>query len=489
MTTTGEDSNTNRRMRAVLSLVLGSLLLAPALFGQRPGVAPARLSKLNVVALDAQGQPVTGLRSADFQVFEDGKPRDIAFFRFTGDRALLSKPGPHEYSNRTAAVQPVTAILIDLLNGSIMNASILSGEVADALKNLESSEGLYLYILTPRGELYPIHPLPKAGAGVAPAGDPWTRDIAPALQGALKDLVHLQPVDNREIKVVFELTVNALRDLGSQLGQISGRKNLVWLTRGIPITGYSIAAQSRLDFTKPLRGLGQELEQARIVVYAVEQSTAGAPIAPERAEAFEALTGITGGRESSSDRAGAAIQQAIADSRANYEIAYYSAPLNADGKYHKVRVTCANKDARLQTKLGFYAVATAAPGNPAETAAGSPFDATEIRLRASISPDPVNAKNMRFEIHFDPADLLPRPAPDRDSRSVYVMFAAYDEAQKQPSRPMVDSLTPEEFEAATHSEAGLRYAVPIEQAIRKVRVIVYDAELGAAGSVSIPIQR
>jgi hypothetical protein len=69
------------------------------------------------------------------------------------------------------------------------------------------------------------------------------------------------------------------------------------------------------------------------------------------------------------------------------------------------------------------------------------------------------------------------------------MFAAYDEALKQPSRPIVDSLTAEEFEAATHGEAGLRYAVPIEPAIRKVRVIVYDAELGAVGSVTVPIQR
>ena len=163
---------------------------------------------------------------------------------------------------------------------------------------------------------------PKTGAEVAPAAEPWTRDLAPTLQAALKDLVHLKPVDNREIKVTFELTVNALRDLGSQMAQISGRKNLVWLTQGLPITGYSIAAQMRLDFTKPLQGLGQELEQAQIALYTVEQSASGAPIQPERAQAFETLTGITGGRESSGDRAGKAIQQAIADSRANYEMAY-----------------------------------------------------------------------------------------------------------------------------------------------------------------------
>jgi VWFA-related protein len=482
---TGDD------MRLLL-VMLGGLLLSPIAFPAERGTREplARLSKLNVAALDAQGQPVTGLSAADFQLFEDGKPRDIAFFRFTGDRPLLPQPGPHEYSNRAGAAQPVTVILIDLLNQAVMNGSIVTGEVAEALKHLESSDGLYLYILTPRGELYPIHPFPKTGAEVAPAAEPWTRDLAPTLQAALKDLVHLKPVDNREIKVTFELTVNALRDLGSQMAQISGRKNLVWLTQGLPITGYSIAAQMRLDFTKPLQGLGQELEQAQIALYTVEQSASGAPIQPERAQAFETLTGITGGRESSGDRAGKAIQQAIADSRANYEMAYYPASQKLDGRYHKLRVVCGNKDVHLQTTLGFYAVAPpVSPASLAETAAGSPFDATGIRLRASISPDPVYARNMRFEIHVDPADLLPRPAPDHDSGNVFVMFAAYDEALKQPSRPIVDSLTAEEFEAATHGEAGLRYAVPIEPAIRKVRVIVYDAELGAVGSVTVPIQR
>jgi len=482
-------------------LAISGLLLAPALLGQRTGMAAlpgergtqhaplARLNKLNVAALDAQGQPMTGLSAADFHLFEDGKPRDIAFFRFAGVRPLLPKPGPHEYSNAGAA-QPVTVILIDLLNEAIMNGSIVSGEVADALRHVESSDGLYLYILTPRGELYPIHPFPKPGAEPTPAAEPWTRDLTPTLQAALKDLVHLKPVDNREIKVTFELTVNALRDLGSQMAQISGRKNLVWLTQGVAITGYSIAAQMRLDFTKPLQGLGQDLEQAQIALYTVEQSASGAPIEPERAQAFETLTGITGGRESSGDRAAAAIQQAIADSRANYEIAYYPAALKLDGKYHKIRVVCGNKDVHLQTTLGLYAVAPpVSPASLAERAAGSPLDSTGIRLRASMSPDPVSAKNMRFEIHVDPADLLPRPAADHDRGSVFVMFAAYDEAWKQPSRPIVDSLTPEEFEAATHGAAGLRYAVPIEPAIRTVRVIVCDAELGAVGSVTIPIER
>jgi hypothetical protein len=143
-------------------------------------IQPAKLVKLNVVALDAQGQPATGLHNTDFQLQEDGKPRDIAFFRFTGGQPLPAKPEPGEYSNRAGATSHATVVLIDLLNDRLMSDSTIGREITDALKNLESSEGLYLYFLTPRGDLYPVHPLPKFDTAMTPDAEPWTRNIAPA---------------------------------------------------------------------------------------------------------------------------------------------------------------------------------------------------------------------------------------------------------------------------------------------------------------------
>ena len=462
----------------------------------------APLHRLNVAALDAQGHPATGLRSADFRLLEDGKPRDIAFFRFTGDQDPPAKPGEGEYSNRAAARHP-TVILIDLLTDRILSDWVIGQEVADALKNTESSEDLYLYILTARGELYPIHPLPKPDTETMPAAEPWTRNIAPMLQGALRRLAGRRPVDDRDIQVRFDLTVNALRDLASRMAQISGRKNLVWVTHGNPIAGYSISGQSVVDFTNPLRWLCEELERAQIVMYPVEQSMAGAgaAVGTQSAEFLEEFTGITGGRLYSSDRAGAAIRQARTDSRANYQIAYYPGPLNLDGKHHKIRVICGRKGVHLQTEAGFYAVApVVSPGHLAanalrsrelplevETASHSPFDAVEIGIRASVSPDPIDA--MLFQIHIDTADLLPRPARDPAAGKVWVAFVCYGEGPKPVAHPGLVSLTTEQLAAAKDGEIEVRYTMPLQQALRKVRAIVFDAELGAAGSVTIPIQR
>ncbi len=464
-------------------------------------IQPAKRVKLNVVALDAQGQPATGLHNTDFQLQEDGKPRDITFFRFTGGQPLPAKPEPGEYSNRAGATSHATVVLIDLLNDRLMSDSTIGREITDALKNLESSEGLYLYFLTPRGDLYPIHPRPKPDTTVAPAAEPWTRALAPMVQTAIKELFGLKPVDDRDIKVRFDLTVKALGELGGQMGEISGRKNLVWVTHGVPIYGYSLSGQGRLDFTNPLRSLCQALAQAQIVVYTVDQSPAGAAeaIGSRSVETLEEFTGITGGRGYSSDRAGEAIQQARTDSRANYEIAYYSTALNPDGKHHKIRVTCGHKEVRLQTEHGFYAFGPPGGLSPTslhsremqmevEAAAHSPFDATDIGLRASISSDPAAPQNMRFEIHIDAADLLPQPARNQDAGKVSVVFVPYDETSNQP-HPTIVTLTPEQLQTPAQGEITLREAIPVGEGVRKVRVIVFDAELGAVGSVTVPMQR
>jgi hypothetical protein len=96
---------------------------------------------------------------------------------------------------------------------------------------------------------------------------------------------------------------------------------------------------------------------------------------------------------------------------------------------------------------------------------------------------------MLFQIHIGAADLLPRPARDPAAGKVWVAFVAYDEALKPLAHRRLVSLTAEQFAAAKDGEIEIRETIPAAQALRKVRVIVFDAELGATGSVTIPLQR
>jgi hypothetical protein len=253
-----------------------------------------------------------------------------------------------------------------------------------------------------------------------------------------------------------------------------------------------------VDFTNPLRQLCQELEHAQIVVYPVAQSMNGAEaaVATESQQTLQEFANLTGGRKYESDGVGEAIQQAMADARANYRIAYYSPALLPDGKHHKLRVICARKDVRLQTEPGFYAVGpldlpSDVEGTAFDAATHSPFDATEIGLRASVSPDPNARQNMRFAIRINGEDLLLRRAQDHRTGKASLLFATYGAAgfeQPGPPIPLDISLTPQQYETVTRDGIELHKAIPVGTALRKVRVIVFDEELGAVGSLTIPIQ-
>jgi VWFA-related protein len=438
-----------------------------------------RLNRLNVAAVDSQGQPVRGLQSSDFQILLDGKPQPIAFFRFTGGAPVRA-----------------TVILLDLLSDRMMTGSTMVEEITRALKNLESSEGLYVYILTASGALYPVHALPKPDTEVTPEGEPWTRNIGSLLQTAFKTVFGFKPIDERDVVVRYQMTINALRELGGQMKLVSGRKSLVWVTHGVPLVGPSISEQGLVDFTKPLRLFCEELERAQIVVYPVVESSrgAGGAVGTQGEQSLEEFSNITGGRLYRSGGVGDALRQATQDAHANYQLGYYSEPVKPDGKHHKLRVVCTRKDVRVETEAGFYAVLAPEPPADAERnaallAAHSPFDASDIGVKATMSPDPDQAKYMRFEIHIDAGDLLLRQAGDQRTGGLSLLFAVYGAAGIGQSKPIpIDiNLTPAQYETAMHGGLEYHQSMPIGPDVQRVRVIVVDRELGAAGSVTIPV--
>ena len=180
---TGRTSPSARVMKCALTaaVLLWALSSAVSKETQRPV-----LVRLNVAALDAQGQPGGRADHADFQLFQDGKRQEIAFVHFTGGWAPQPKPGPLEYSDRAGAARHPTVVLIDLLSDRIMSDSLIGREVGDSLKDLESSDSLYLYVLGPAGDLYPVYPLPKPDTHLTPPAEPWRRNAAPLLPGSLE---------------------------------------------------------------------------------------------------------------------------------------------------------------------------------------------------------------------------------------------------------------------------------------------------------------
>jgi hypothetical protein len=204
------------------AVFFGPILLAPA--QEEAG----RLVRLSVVATDNHNEPIGDLTQDDFEVSENGKPRKIAYFHKSDSTPETSAAalGPHEFSNRSGVTLPrVTLILLDCLDPRLSEQGRARDQIVKELRSVDSGDDLYFYLLPPFMDL------------------------------------------NARI----EATYNALAALASRLESIPGRKNIVWITHGVPI---SVAPRRTVghtgaDLSDVMARLGTVLDRAGVAMYPV----------------------------------------------------------------------------------------------------------------------------------------------------------------------------------------------------------------------------
>ncbi len=367
-------------------LVLIVALAACALWAQAqtPGAPAGNFSQtksvvLNITALDNRGDPVTDLASGDFQIFDNGKPQAIAAFQAGAGKSARENP------------PPATIILFDFLNSNALNRDYDSTFIVSALEPLEAADTVYLYLLTNRGEVYPVHGFPlrqdiaflsqHGGApGIAPPV-PWTKQIRPLLDAAIQRVYGFKTVDFRDLGYRAATTFLALSKLQDAFTEIPGPKTIVWITSGVTnwpnyphgcknmtITGESesyVAGKCTtncrintkcVDYEPFFHHFSAELNRTNTVVYTAEDLPAGAMPPTNRGTAaytLRQMADLSGGRLFTGTNMDKAIIEAMKNARGRYQIGI-DAPAS-NGKYHKLRVTCARTGVRVEGPKGYFA--------------------------------------------------------------------------------------------------------------------------------------
>lgn len=366
------------KLRNIASMVVVSTLLCASGSGQ----SDLRLMDLNVVALDDHGRPVTDLTADDFQITDAGRPQKISFFRrnreSTGQYQARAS-GPNQFSNRHGGVaRNATVILFDLLNLGYGARAFAANEMVRNLGGLESADSLYLYLLSVTGKFFQIHGISPGEVPAPHPGMPWTQQIKPLMDSALRTTMGFRSPDI-DVFVRIQLTFAALVALGEQLSEVPGRKIIVWVTDGVPValgenrsdTGFPI------DFTPQIRRLSEVLERSNIALYPIRQimlgrsdnigaesggagATGGVGTGLQSIATLNLFADLTGGRRGTSKDIGTAVQQAMNDLKFYYHVGYEVPSSNWDDKFHKLRVTSKRKGLRIQAKTGYYAWKAAA---------------------------------------------------------------------------------------------------------------------------------
>jgi VWFA-related protein len=490
-----------------------------------------RLLNLDVVAIDSHGQPVTDLTADDFQVTDANRPEKIVFFRHK-DSTLWEAPnlGTNEFSNRgRTGVPHATVVLFDLMNESFSTRGTAANHIVKCLENLDASDDVYLYLLTLEGRLFAVRGLAGGEEGSEADAAPWNKQIKPLMDRALKDVLRTRPVEI-DVAVRVQLTFAALDALGAQLSRVPGRKNVVWVTDGVPISLGPVSSDtgSFVDFTPQLRKLSEALVRSRIALYPVRQLMLGTPdrIGDTTGGSFDApgsggnpgsgraqianatanagagtqslntlntLAEMTGGRPSSGKDICDALKQAKIDARVSYQIGYYPPESNWDGKYHKLRVTCRRKGVRIQAKTGYFAWADD-PGAGAEQAIRSitamEFDAAEIGLRGTLATDPKDKHAADLNARIDAKDITFVEEGGHYNGQLRLAIVAYlADGRMETSKivPLDLHYTAEERDKALKDGIDVSRNLPIPGQGTKVRLIVYDRGSNALGSLTIPV--
>jgi VWFA-related protein len=236
---------------------------------------------VDVIVTDAQGNPVPGLRAADFRLAEDGKAQSIRTFEWHGAESLpdLTSPLPrlpaHTFMNLPPAPQngPLTVLLYDVLNTPLKAQPYAHAQMSDFLKK-DAGEQIAIFVLGDRLRLLQGFTSDRelllrvaAGPGMGPERSPWQTagpsasapmDNSKAAQrqnpgpqpGAAMDVPNpssSQPVDMQSALKHMEAlessamldrrvdtTLEAFEQIGRFLAGVAGRKNLIWFSGSFP---------------------------------------------------------------------------------------------------------------------------------------------------------------------------------------------------------------------------------------------------------------
>ena len=301
-----------------------------------------------------------------------------------------------------------------------------------------------------------------------------------------------------------------------------GRKSLIWISHGVPISlgvgGSSIYAG--MDYTPLLQRLTATLDRADVAVYTVRQpeslrpgaqsdaaaasSAAASPgasdgpgITMSTEDTLEQFAQLTGGHAFMTPDIRGAIALAASDARMSYLISYEPSLGNWDGKYRKIRVTCARKGVKLETKQGYYAFANlAAPGDrekaALETATASAFNATEIGLCARLTEHDTKPPTVDLAIRVDAGDVSFVQAGDTATGRLAVSVVGYlkdGRLETFPAEEVAPKLTAGEREKALREGIAVERRLILSEGVERLRVLVYDRGSGALGSLAIPLGR
>ena len=477
------------KMARKLITVLALAACAACTWAQAPAAGGGPLVQLNVVAVDGDGKPVADLTADDFKVVDQGAAQRILFLHNNGAAGLAAQAG--ESSNRpSGAVPHATAILFDLLNvKNMIDINSVWHNLAKWVPQMESGESVYFYLLTVEGTLTPLHAI---GGG---AGDDktWHQDFGKLLDKTMKGSRTVRPAGMSDEEVVKKTYV-ALETVGNQLATLPGRRDILWITNGVPnIWKPDTPCNGEwIECALYVPHLSFTLDKARVQVNPVSYTSSPNAYLNRDADLMSALTGA---RPYYAEEITKIVAHVASDSASSYTLVYETQPEKLDNKFHKLKVTCERKGVKLQAKQYYYALPDSRPLAARQQAAlvaafQSAFDTPDLGLNASLVAGAAG-QPAHLQLRANASDLLLKEQGGSFEDQLTIVVADLGAAGPIGTPSMANfniHMTREQRDAALKNGVPVAQDHPLPAGVQKVRVLVLDQGSSTVGSVTIPVK-
>jgi len=440
---------------------------------------------VDVMVTDANGQPVRGLKQSDFTIEENGKPQPIRSFREFGSEIPEAEPAPlklpvgvYTNSQSTPATGPVNILLFDALHCAPLEA-VPSGsvEIGNALR------GAAGYVTTmPEGTKVAIFWLSESGLhmlqGFTSDRDSLLRavhtnriDIGSALNG--------QPMDRHTLDWN---TVDAMNQIAAYVAGIKGRKNLLWITPGMPVNlmrdgGYAWGGGGGPDMSlvHRLMDVYERFTAEQIAVSPVDPRGVLFHMGMTQLKAEQVAEDSGGEAFYNNNDLKAAIAKAIDHGSQFYTLSYIPPKLKEDSRYHHIKVEVMQPGLHLVYRQGYNAERVPTLDAPAPGPA---------LMKASMEGHAPVATQILFQVGVWPSYLTdsaagsqpqnePKSKPGKTVRyDIHYGFPASEIAFTEDQNGMLHGSL--EFDAVAYDNFGKRVALLTQTVTMPLRVDEYD---------------
>ena len=504
------------------------------------------LVQFGVIVRDAHG-PVSNLTQNDFVVLDRGKPQAVRVFSAepigttTQPAAQLA---PNEYSDQAqfggSIPRSVTIILLDNLN-TLSSSAPLPNEssphwleahalasaqrhLIEFLQQMDPKDRIAIYGLTDklhvlcdftcnRDQLLAVvrryNATGKTQHDTSEPGNTHFDEMDP-------EGTHGFEADQSESAAVLAAmknedrataTMAALMEIAAHVADIPGRKNLLWLTGNLVISGKAAASilvrANIAAYPVDARGLLPRAPLVNVADVEDEDAYAEGKVGaitsttqPTGIDMMDEMADDTGGHAfvNTNDLTGA-IRKAVEDSAVTYTLGFYLDPHSLDGKFHKLVVQLKRPGLTAIYPKGYFAFKDEPPTQNEDrnrflAAIRSPLNSSAIPLDVEV--DRTGATDRSLQI-LGTVGMKGIPLPKdgeihRGKLDVYTLEQdAAGNVLQQTNLRLNLNLTEQQYQAYLQSGILFRRSVERKEKAAVLRVLVQFVGTPELGSVIIPL--